>query len=107
MKHRRSVPASVPPMLVRAVPPAVGETAGWSLCGLGRGRKLRGTDGGGRPEAVALDEPGRVVDLPERDQCVAKLLDGVEGAAPEQVLFQGADEALGAAVALRRSHEGG
>src|SRR3954471_18976306 len=89
------------------VPPAVGETPGWSLRGLGRGRKLRGTDGGGRPEAVPLDEPGRVVDLPERDQCVARLLDGVEGAAPEQVLFQGADEALGAAVALRRSHEGG
>ena len=89
------------------VPPAVSETPGWSLRGLGRGRKLLGSDGGGRPEAVPLDEPGRVVNLPELDQCVAELLDGVEGPHPEQVLFQGADEALDAAIALRRSHEGG
>jgi transposase len=39
----------------RTVPPAVFETPGWSLCGLGRGWKLLGSDGGGRPEAVPLD----------------------------------------------------
>ena len=60
---------------------------------------------GWRPEAVPLDEPGRVVDLPELDQVVAKLLHSVEGPHPEQALFQGADEALGAAVALRRPHK--
>src|SRR4051794_40184274 len=101
------ITASAIAATIATVPPAVGETPGWSLRSLGRGRKLRGTDGGGRPEAVPLDEPSGVVDLPELDQCVAKLLDGVEGAHPEQVLFQGADEALGAAVAFRRSHEGG
>src|SRR5215218_5170408 len=89
------------------VPPAVGETPGWSLRGLGRGRKLLGSDGRRWPEAVPLDEPGRVVDLAELDQRVAELLDGVEGSHPEQVLFQSADEALGAAIALRRPHEGG
>src|SRR4051795_6802475 len=56
---------------------------------------------------MPLDEPSRVVDLAERDQGVAELLDGVEAPHPEQVLFQGTDEALGTAVALRRSHEGG
>ena len=56
---------------------------------------------------MPLDEPSRVVDLPELDQGVAELLDGVEGPHPEQVLFQGADEALGAAIALRRPHKAG
>src|SRR5689334_74755 len=58
-------------------------------------------------EAVPLDEPRRVVDLAERDQRVAQLLDGLEGSHPEQVLLQGADKALGAAVAFRGSHESG
>ena len=61
---------------------------------------------GGRKPCRSMSQ-GRVVDLPELNQCVAKLLDGVEGPHPEQVLFQGAGAALGAAVALRRSHEGG
>ena len=72
-----------------------------------RAKALLGSEGGGGPEAVPLDEPGRVVDLPKFDQRAAELLDGVEGPHPEQVLFQGADEALGAAVALRRPHESG
>src|SRR4051794_9085499 len=92
---------------VCSVPPSVGETPGWSLRGLGGGRKLLGSDGSRWPEAVPLDEPGRVVDLPKLDQRVAELLDGVEGPHPEQVLFQGTNEALGAAVALRRPHESG
>ena len=56
---------------------------------------------------MPLDEPSRVVELPERDQRVAELLDGVEGPHPQQVLLQGADEALGAAIAFRGSDEGG
>src|SRR4051794_2916512 len=92
---------------VCSVPPSVGETPGWSLRGLGGGRKLLGSDGSRWPEAVPFDEPGRVVDLPKLDQRVAELPDGVEGPHPEQVLFQGTDEALGAAVALRRPHESG
>src|SRR3954454_1840219 len=89
------------------VPPAVFETPDWSLRGLGRGRKLLGSDGNRRPEAVPLDKPGRIVDLPKLDQSVAKLLDGVEGPDPEQVLLQRTDEALGAAIAFRCPHEGG
>jgi hypothetical protein len=68
------------------VPPAVAETPGWSLPGLDRGRKLLGSDSGGRPETVPLNEPSRVADLPELGQRVAKLLDGAEGPA-QQVLF--------------------
>src|SRR3954464_13219608 len=56
---------------------------------------------------MPFDEPGRVVDLPKDEQRLPELLDGVEGAHPEQVLLQGPDEALGAAVPLRRPHEGG
>src|SRR4051794_12189477 len=56
---------------------------------------------------MPFDEPGRVVDLPKDDQRLPKLLDGVEGAHPEQVLLERADEALGAAISLRRPHEGG
>src|SRR5256885_10847902 len=44
--------------------------------------------------------------LAEDQQGLTEVLDGVEGAHPEQVLFQGPDEALGAAVALGRPHEG-
>ena len=64
-------------------------------------------DRGGWPEAVPLGEPGRVVGVPELDQRLAELLDGVETVNPEQVLLEGADEALGTAVALGRTHEGG
>src|SRR3954465_14518976 len=56
---------------------------------------------------MPLDEPGRVVDLPKDEQSLTELLDGVESAHPEQVLLERADEALGAAISLRRPHEGG
>jgi hypothetical protein len=78
----------------RGVSPAVTETPGWSPRGLSRGRKLFGSDCGGRLEAVPLNEPDRVVDLAERDQSTAKLLDGIKALDPEQVLFQGVDKAL-------------
>src|SRR4029434_4126154 len=55
---------------------------------------------------MPFDEPGRVVGLPKDEQRLTELLDGVEGVHPEQVLLQGADEALGAAVPLGGSHEG-
>src|SRR3954462_12399180 len=56
---------------------------------------------------MPFDEPGRVVDLPKDEQGLTELLDGVEGTHPEQVLLQGPDEALGAAVALGSPHKGG
>jgi hypothetical protein len=43
----------------------------------------------------------------ERARRVAALIEGAEGPHSEQGLFQGADEALGTAAALRRSREGG
>src|SRR4051795_13150032 len=62
--------------------------------------------GRGCLEPVPFDEPGRVVALPKDEQRLTEFLDGVEGAHPEQVLFQGPDEALGAAVPLGSPHEG-
>src|SRR5215212_11484596 len=56
---------------------------------------------------MPFDEPACVVDLSEVQQRLTELLDGVEGAHPEQVLLQGPDEALRTAVPLRRPHEGG
>src|SRR3954452_7392059 len=56
---------------------------------------------------MPFDEPDRVVDLPKNEQRLTELLDGVEGAHPEQVLLQGPDEALGAAIPLGSPHEGG
>src|SRR5215213_8503647 len=56
---------------------------------------------------MPLDQPSGVVGLAEREQRRTQLLDGVEGPHPEQALLQGADEAFGAAVALRRADEGG
>src|SRR3954447_26929498 len=56
---------------------------------------------------MPFDEPDRVVDLPKAEQRLTELLDGVEGAHPEQVLLQGPDEALGAAVALGRPPKSG
>src|SRR5918998_6151716 len=55
---------------------------------------------------VPGDEPGGVVVGDEVLQRAAKLFDGVEGVHPEEVLLQGADEALGDAVALRLADEG-
>jgi hypothetical protein len=54
---------------------------------------------------VPLDQPSGVVGLAEVEQRPAKLLDGVEGLHPQEVLLQRADEALGAAVALRCADE--
>src|SRR3954466_2063505 len=56
---------------------------------------------------MPLDEPGRVVELPKNEQRLTELLDGVEGAHPEQVLLQGPNEALRTAVPLGRPDEGG
>ena len=58
-------------------------------------------------ESVSLDQPGRVVGFPEREQRLPQLLDGLEGPHPEQVLLQGADEPLGTAIAFRGADEGG
>src|SRR3954447_19561189 len=55
---------------------------------------------------MPFDEPARVVGLAEGQQRLPKLLDGVEGAHPQEVLLQGPDEALGAAIAFGGSHEG-
>src|SRR3954471_23834386 len=56
-------------------------------------------------ESVAFDQPAVVVGLAEREQRLTEFLD--EGPHPEQVLLQGADEPLGAAIAFRCPHEGG
>src|SRR3954465_6076506 len=69
--------------------------------------KLVLSHGRGCLEPVPFDEPGGVVALPKVEQRLPKLLDGVEGAHPEQVLLERADEALGAAIPLGGSHEGG
>src|SRR3954451_19802146 len=53
---------------------------------------------------MPLDQPGRVVGLAEGEQRLTQLLDRGEAPHPQQVLLQRADEALGAAVALRRPH---
>ena len=58
-------------------------------------------------ESVAFDQPGVVVGFPECEQRLPQFLDGLEGPHPEQVLLQGADEPLGAAIAFRCPHEGG
>src|SRR4030095_12960715 len=55
---------------------------------------------------MPFDQPGRVIDLPKDEQRLTELLDGVKGPHPEQVLLQGSDEALGAAVPLGSPHEG-
>src|SRR5215218_3061280 len=68
--------------------------------------KLVLAHGGGCLEPVPFDEPGRVVDLPKVEQRLSKLLDGVEGLLPQEVLLERADEALGTAVSLGSPHEG-
>jgi hypothetical protein len=52
-----------------------------------------------------LDEPAGVVDVAECEQREPELLDGVEGPDPERVLLERPDEALRAAIALRRADE--
>src|SRR5687767_5098595 len=56
---------------------------------------------------MPFDQPGCVVAPPKGQQRLTEFLDGVEGAHPQEVLLQGSNEALGAAVALRSPHEGG
>lgn len=56
--------------------------------------------------AVACDEPSSVVVGDEVPQFAAQFLDGVEGMHPEEVFFQGADEAFGDTVALGLADEG-
>src|SRR3954462_1555674 len=55
---------------------------------------------------MPFDEPGRVVDLPKDEQRLTELLDGVEGAHPEQVLLERANEALCTAIPLGSPHKG-
>lgn len=55
---------------------------------------------GGRPVAVLLHEPSVVVAVLEGDEREAQVLDRGEGLDPEDLLLQGADEALGDTVAL-------
>src|SRR3954462_13441643 len=88
------------------VPPAVSETPDCMLRGPCRGSKLFLPHGRRCLEPVPFDEPGCVIALPKDQQGLTELLDGVEGAHPEQVLLQGPDEALGAAVPLGSPHEG-
>ena len=57
--------------------------------------------------AVPGDEPGGVVVGDEVLQPAPQVFDGVEGVHPEEVLFEGADEAFRDAVALRLADEGG
>ena len=56
---------------------------------------------GRREEAVALDQPGRVVGFAERQQRLTQFLDGRKGPHPQQVFLEGADEPLGTAIAFR------
>src|ERR671910_930762 len=81
------------------------ETPRCRLCGCRKRRRLRRSDGRGGLVAMALDDPGLVVDLLEPVQRHAQLLDGVEAADPQQVLLKGPDEALDTAVALGLAHE--
>lgn len=55
--------------------------------------------------AVALDQPALVIGLLPGDERQAKLFDGVEGADPQELFLECADDALGTAVALGRTHE--
>jgi hypothetical protein len=56
---------------------------------------------------VALEDPGPVVRVLEGVERLAQLLDGLESADPEEVFLERPDEALGAAVALGLTDEGG
>src|SRR5919199_735937 len=81
------------------------ETPRWSLRGERRGVKLVVPDLRRRSVLVSFHDPGLIVAVPEREQRLAQLLDGVEVAQPQQVLLHGPDEALGTAIALRGAHE--
>ena len=51
-------------------------------------------------EPVPFDEPSRIVGLLESQQRLTQVLDRIESPDPEQVVFQGSDEPLGAAVSF-------
>jgi hypothetical protein len=71
-----------------------------------RGVELSPAVFGRAEEAVPLDQAGVVAGFRGREQRLPELLDGLEGAQPERVLVQRADEALGAAIAFRGAEEG-
>src|SRR3954451_23370394 len=71
-----------------------------------RGLKLVLSHGCGCLEPVPFDEPGCVVALPKVEQRLPKLLDGVKGAHPQEVLLECADEALCTAIPLGSPHKG-
>jgi hypothetical protein len=52
--------------------------------------------------AVTLDEPPGVVAILEGEERPSQGFDGIEALDPEELFFEGADEALGAAVGLNR-----
>jgi hypothetical protein len=56
---------------------------------------------------MPLDQPPFVVDLEPRVKGEAEVLDGLEGPHPQELLLEGADETLRAAVALWGPHVGG
>ena len=55
---------------------------------------------------VSFNDPGLVVAVFEGEQRQAELLDCIEPTQPEQVLLQGSNEALGAAITFWGAHEG-
>ena len=55
---------------------------------------------------MTLDQSGVVIGFLERKQRLPQLLDTLEGPHPQQVLLQGADEPLGAAIAFRGADKG-
>jgi hypothetical protein len=56
--------------------------------------------------AVALDDPVFVVSALKLQEGLAQFLQGAESPHPEQVFFEDADKALGAAVAFRGPDKG-
>jgi hypothetical protein len=61
---------------------------------------------GGGSVADPPDDPVLVEAVPEFAQCAVEFCDRAEAPQPEQLLLQGADEALDAPVAFGLSHEG-
>lgn len=55
---------------------------------------------------TARDEPAVVVEFNPLQQSEAQFLGVAEVAHPEELLLEGAEEALDASVALRQAHEG-
>ena len=55
---------------------------------------------------MACDQPVFIIVARESVESLAQFLDGVKDADPQQVLLEGADEALGDAIALGFADEG-